>query len=42
MNPPTTTQQTLEEVRVEPINDDDRDRLRDLVLQLQNLVADDD
>lgn len=27
-----------EEVRVEPITDDDRERVRELLLQVQNLV----
>lgn len=33
---------TAEEVRVEPITDDERERLRELLLQVQNLVAGDE
>lgn len=31
-----------DEVRVEPIHDDDRDRIRELLLEVQNLVAGDE
>ena len=31
----------IEDVRVEPITDDDRERIRELLLQVQNLVESD-
>ncbi len=37
----TTLSPTTDEVRVEPVTDDDRDRIRELLLQVQNLVESD-